>query len=71
MTTTLRAAADRRATTRLAAPSCARCADRGATVVVIRTTAFVYFRCQTCGDLQPKLIPAMTLPHGLVARLSD
>ena len=71
MTITLRAVTDRRAANRLAAPPCARCGDHCATVAVIRTTAFVYFRCQTCGDLQPKLIPAMPLPHGLVARLSD
>jgi uncharacterized Zn finger protein len=71
MTITLRALADRRSATRLSAPTCLQCADGGLTVGVIRTTRFVYFRCQTCGDVQPKLMPAVTLPHGLVARFSD
>ena len=62
---------DRRSPTRLAEPVCLRCADRGVTNAVIRTTRFVYFRCSRCGDVQPKLIPPLTLPHGLVARLSD
>ena len=62
---------DRRSATRLAEPACIRCADRGVTIAVIRTTRFVYFRCSRCGDIQPKLIPVLTLPHGLVARLSD
>ena len=71
MTITLRAVTDRRTPNRLAAPACARCADRAATVAVVRTAQFVYFRCATCGDVQPKLIPALPLRHGLVARLSD
>lgn len=71
MTIKLRALADRRAATRLSAPTCSRCADGGLTVGVIRTARFVYFRCQACGDVQPKLMPAVMLPHGLVARLSD
>ncbi len=71
MTIKLRALADRRAITRLEAPACLRCADGALTVGVIRTTRFVYFRCDTCGDIQPKLMPALTLPHGLVARFSE
>ena len=71
MTITLRAVTDRRAATRLAPPACVRCADRGVTAAVLRTTRFVYFRCEKCGDVQPKLIPALPLPHGLVAHLSD
>ena len=57
MTIQLRALADRRADTRLPDPTCLHCEDGGAMVGIIRTTRFVYFRCQTCGDVQPKSCP--------------
>jgi hypothetical protein len=71
MTIQLRALADRRAATRLPEPTCLRCDDGGSMVGIIRTTRFVYFRCETCGDVQPKPMPAVTLSHGLVARLFE
>ena len=71
MTIQLRALADRRADTRLPDPTCLRCQDAGNMVGIIRTTRFVYFRCPTCGDVQPKVMPALPLSHGLVARLSE
>jgi len=71
MTIQLRALADRRADTRLPDPTCLRCLDGGTMVGIIRTTRFVYFRCPTCGDVRPDVIPALPLSHGLVARLSE
>jgi len=71
MTILLRAVAERRAATRLPEPTCLRCADGDSMVAIIRTTRFVYFRCPTCGDVQPKVMPALPLSHGLVARLSE
>ncbi len=68
MTIQLRALADRRAATRLPDPTCLHCDDGGSMVGIIRTTRFVYFRCETCGDVQPKLMPALPLSHGLVAQ---
>lgn len=71
MTVKLAALADRRADNRLATPLCLHCAGGHAMVAIIRTTRFVYFRCPRCGDLQPKLMPAITLGHGLVAQLLE
>ena len=71
MSVKLAALADRRADNRLGTPTCLHCADGRSMVAIIRTTRFVYFRCPRCGDLQPKLMPAMVLGHGLVAQLLE
>ena len=71
MTIRLRAVADRRADNRLPSPTCQQCSNDRPLVGIIRTTRFVYFRCPSCGDVQPKVMPAVQLAHGLVARLSD
>jgi translation initiation factor 2 beta subunit (eIF-2beta)/eIF-5 len=71
MTPRLRALADRRADNRLPSPTCAYCGDKSPMIGIIRTTRFVYFRCDSCGDVQPKVMPALPLMHGLVARLSE
>ena len=71
MAVKLTALADRRADNRLPTPPCSRCGEGHATVGIIRTTRFVYFRCPNCGDVQPKQMPALTLAHGLVAHLSE
>jgi predicted RNA-binding Zn-ribbon protein involved in translation (DUF1610 family) len=71
MTMKLATLADRRADNRLPTPICPQCTDGRAMVGIIRTTRFVYFRCPQCGDLQPKLMPAIALRHGLVARLLE
>jgi hypothetical protein len=71
MTIKLAALADRRADNRLATPLCLHCADGHVMVGIIRSTRFVYFRCPRCGDLQPKLMPAIALGHGLVAQLLE
>ena len=69
MAVKLTALADRRAENRLPPPPCSRCAGEHTMVGIIRTTRFVYFRCPNCGDVQPKLMPPLTLAHGLVAHL--
>jgi translation initiation factor 2 beta subunit (eIF-2beta)/eIF-5 len=71
MTPKLKALADRRADNRLPSPSCSHCGDTRPMIGIIRTTRFVYFRCESCGDVQPKVMPALPLSHGLVARLSE
>ena len=71
MTVRLTALADRRANNRLPTPTCSQCGDGHLMVGIIRTTRFVYFRCPTCGELQPKMMPALALAHGLVAHLSE
>jgi hypothetical protein len=71
MTMRLRAVADRRADNRLPPPTCQQCRNDDPMVGIIRTTRFVYFRCSSCGDVQPKMMPALRLAHGLVAHLSD
>lgn len=71
MTIKLRALVDRRAANRLPEPTCLICGNPEPMVGIIRTTRFVYFRCASCGDVQPKLMPAVPLSHGLVARLSE
>ena len=71
MTIRLRAVADRRADNRLLSPTCPHCRDDRPMIGIIRTTRFVYFRCSSCGDVQPKVMPGVPLAHGLVARLSD
>ena len=71
MTIRLKAVADRRADNRLPSPTCQQCRNDDPMVGIIRTTRFVYFRCSSCGDVQPKMMPALPLAHGLVAHLSD
>lgn len=71
MTIKLRAVADRRADNRIPSPTCPHCGNDRPMIGIIRTTRFVYFRCSSCGDVQPKVMPALPLAHGLVARLSD
>lgn len=71
MTITLRALVDRRSPDRLPTPTCLNCREGETMLAIIRTTRFVYFRCRTCGDVQPKVMPALTLSHGLVAHLSE
>ena len=71
MTIQLRAVADRRADNRLPSPTCPQCSVDRPMVGIIRTTRFVYFRCESCGDVLPKVMPVLPLAHGLVARLSD
>jgi len=71
MTIRLKAVADRRADNRLVSPICPQCSNDRPMVGIIRTTRFVYFRCLSCGDVQPKVMPSLPLAHGLVARLSD
>ena len=71
MTPKLKALADRRADNRLPSPVCSQCADTKPMIGIIRTTRFVYFRCESCGDVQPKVMPALPLSQGLVARLSE
>ena len=71
MTVTLRALVDRRSQNRLPTPTCLSCRDGEGMLAIIRTTRFVYFRCRRCGDVQPKVMPAVTLSHGFVAHLSE
>ena len=71
MAVKLSALEDRRADNRLPSPPCSRCNGNHTMVGIIRTTRFVYFRCPNCGDVQPKLMPPLTLSHGLVAHLSE
>ena len=71
MTPRLRALADRRADNRLRSPVCSHCGDTKPMIGIIRTTRFVYFRCESCGDLQPMMMPALSLSHEIVARVSE
>jgi uncharacterized Zn finger protein len=71
MTVSLVPCADRRHPNRLPQPSCPYCSTEEYVSAVIRTKQFVFFRCQQCRALLPKLIPAMKLPHGFVARVTS
>ena len=71
MTVSLVACADRRRANRLPTPPCPRCSTDESVSAVIRTKQFVYFRCQQCRALLPKLIPSIELRYGLVARVTS
>jgi hypothetical protein len=59
---------DRRSPNRLPTPSCPRCGSDRFVVAVIRTTKFVFFRCQSCREreLLPKVIPGVASSPGLL-----
>ena len=71
MPVTLVASKDRRSPNRLPTPMCGRCGTVESVIPVIRTTRFVYFRCQQCRELLPKRIPSLELGYGLVACVRD
>jgi hypothetical protein len=65
------AARDRRSPNRLPTPVCKCCGTAESVVAIIRTTRFVYFRCQQCRELLPKRVPPVALRYGLIACVSD
>ncbi len=55
--------ADRRSPNRLTTPACPYCGTEKFVVAVIRSKAFIFFRCQMCREreLLPKVIPSVAL----------
>ena len=62
------AAVDRRSPNRLPTPSCPHCGTDQFVVAVIRTTKFVFFRCQSCREreLMPKVVPGLAASPGML-----
>ena len=59
---------DRRSANRLETPACPHCGSDRFVVAVIRTTKFVFFRCQSCREreLLPKVIPGVASNPGML-----
>ena len=62
MTVKFLAAVDRRRPNRVSPPLCPRCGTDDAVIVIKRTAAFVYFKCEGCRAVLPMPVPVAA--HG-------